>query len=118
MTPNKLPFMTREERYRRLFEHGCIACKLFCGGWVYKAPQMHHIVNQSYRKHQGGDRATLPLCPWHHQGQPDEGFTEIEMQIQYGPSLALDAKLFRAVFGAEDTLLDTVDKAIGAPPRE
>lgn len=110
--------MNREERYRRLFDHGCIACKLYCSPWHYRAPQMHHIVNQSYREHQGGDRATLPLCPWHHQGHPDEGFTEIEMQIQYGPSLALDAKLFRAVFGAEDTLLEMVDKAIGAPPRE
>lgn len=110
--------MSKDERYRRLFEHGCIACIIFCGDWAYRQPQMHHIVSQSYRKHQGGDRATLPLCPWHHQGHLDAGFTGLEMQIKYGPSLALDAKYFRALFGSEESLLDRVDQAIGAPPRD
>lgn len=117
LKPNKLPFMTKEERYRRLHEYGCIACRMFCGPWAWRAPQMHHIVNQSYREHKGGDRATLPLCPWHHQGHPDEGLQAEEMQIKYGPSLALESKLFHVTFGTEAGLLETIDKAIGAPPR-
>lgn len=110
--------MNREERYRRLFEHGCIACKLFCGSWAYRCPQFHHIVSQSYRKHQGGDRATLPLCPWHHQGHPDDGMVAYEMEAKFGPSLALSSTNFHTVFGDELSLLAIVDQAIGAPPLE
>lgn len=107
--------MTKDERYRRLFDYGCVACRIH-NRYMYTAPQMHHIVNQSYREHQGGDRATLPLCPWHHEGYPAENASVEMMEQLFGPSLALNAKEFRRVFGSQRTLLAIVDKEIGAPP--
>lgn len=115
--PAKIPHMSRTERFRRLFDMGCIACRIH-NTWMYCAPQMHHLVDFGYRDLSGGDRATIPLCPWHHAGQPSNGASEKVMEQLFGPSMKLNSKAFRDRFGTQRELLAIVDNKIGAPPYE
>jgi hypothetical protein len=103
--------MKRLERYRKLVEYGCVACKIELGR--YHMPEIHHIVDKGYRKHSGGDAATLPLCEWHHRGvhlMPNS--TDGDMTETYGPSLAHSKKGFQMRFGTERELLALVNKEI------
>lgn len=97
----------RERRFDALQRLGCIACLLREVG--YQAPDIHHIVDKGYRKHSGGDMATIPLCPWHHRGVVPDEMTAKLMTNLLGPSLALDKPLFIATFGTERELLGMVN---------
>jgi hypothetical protein len=97
----------RERRFDSLQRLGCICCLLECVGWM--APDIHHIVDGGYRKHSGGDMATIPLCPWHHRGLPPPGMNEAIALNTLGPSLALNKKLFNRTYGGERKLLEQVD---------
>jgi hypothetical protein len=97
-------------RYDKLHRIGCVACRKKGLGW--RAVDIHHIVDRGYRKHSGGNRATLPLCEYHHRGVPAEGFLNGSMYLIYGPSLALQKREFKRVFGDERQLLAEVDQLI------
>ena len=85
-------------RYARLVRYGCVCCKLL---GIYSIPEIHHLVDKGYRKHSGGNQATLPLCPAHHRG----GSAERAM----GPSLADGSKPFAAHWGTQRELLAMVN---------
>lgn len=86
-----------------------------CVQWGLNQPnrtEAHHIVSQSYRKHSGGDQATIPLCGHHHRGEPIMGASIKEMTRKYGPSLADNKRMFVATFGSERELLAGVDRLV------
>ena len=96
-----------QARFRALHDLGCICCLLECVVWM--APDIHHIFDNGYREHSGGDMATIPLCPWHHRGLTPEGMTTAVAANKMGPSLALSKRLFNAVYGGERKLLEHVN---------
>lgn len=106
MTPR-----AREHRFRRLIEIGCIACWL--DGLPNVPAEIHHqnLGGKAGQKRLG-DRATIPLCTWHHRGAPQAGITKSMMALQYGPSLACASREFRATYGDDETLLRLVNDMI------
>jgi hypothetical protein len=99
--------VSRERRYYFLQRIGCIACLM--DGQPGEPADMHHIVDKGYRRLSGGDKATIPLCPWHHRGLPPSGFSEASARESFGPSLALHKRGFVARYGTERELLARVD---------
>ena len=103
--------MTRDQRrYDQLQKLGCVACLISSGGW--EAADVHHIVDKGYRKHSGGNQATIPLCPWHHRGVPTEGRSMTWMRNWRGPSLALESKAFAETYGTQRDLLAKVNNML------
>lgn len=103
--------MNRIERFRQLQDLGCIACLL--DGYPGTPADVHHIVDKGYRSHSGGDDATIPLCPYHHRGEPGGWLTRANAELKAGPSLATDKRAFVLRYGTERYLLAYVDKLIG-----
>lgn len=92
----------RQRRFDRLQRIGCVACLLED---IHSQADIHHIVDKGYRKHSGGDEATIPLCPYHHRGLIPDGMSLIDAEMMYGPSLALSKRDFVSRFGSERALL-------------
>lgn len=100
-----------EARYEALMAIGCLACKV--EGCIQPLrTEAHHLVDNGYRRLSGGDDATIPLCGWHHRGEPSPGLTGRLMRNLYGPSLATDKKAFVAKYGKERYLLGLTDDLI------
>ena len=104
---------TRDEtRYAALREIGCVACvlsdmKTQCGKLT-----MHHLVDKGYRKHSGGNQATIPLGEWHHQGIPFIDRTATWMRNMYGPSMVLESKAFAELYGGQRELLAETNRLL------
>ena len=105
--------MNRDQRrYEAMREIGCLAC------WIdgYKTPcgtvEMHHIVDKGYRKHSGGNQATIPLGKWHHRGEPLMDRTVTYMRHMYGPSMALEKRAFNEHYGSQRELLAKVNELL------
>lgn len=105
---------TNEEQARldKLGVMQCICCTLL-ERWQPNRTTIHHIVDKGYRSHSGGHMATIPLCEYHHQGYPKEGYQACDMEAKWGPSLELAKKRFIAKFGTERELLAKVNKMLG-----
>lgn len=99
-----------QRRYDALRNLGCIACHL--DGYLGVPPDMHHLVDKGYRKHSGGNQATLPLCPWHHRGEPPTDFTVAYMHSTRGPSMHWHGKEFTHRYGSQRALLALVNEKI------
>jgi hypothetical protein len=82
---------------------GCIAC--LKEGFDPTPADMHHLVDRGNREASGGDAATIPLCPWHHRGNPPGDISADEALYRMGPSLDRNKKLFLKVYGTERELL-------------
>lgn len=65
--------------------------------------EVHHLTDCSTRL---GHDATIPLCVWHHRGEPPEGTTKAEARITFGPSFADGRRPFAAAFGSDQQLLE------------
>ncbi len=99
-----------KKRYDALRELGCIACFIARNPTQCGRVTMHHLVDNGYRKHSGGNQATIPLGEWHHQGYPHMGYTVGHMRMMYGPSMALEGKTFDEVYGRQRELLAKVNE--------
>lgn len=92
-------------RYLAFQDIGCICCV------IEKRPQtpaqVHHITQDS-------NQNTLPLCPWHHQGQAPQGMDDDMATVFYGPSLAVSRRNFEARYGKEEELLVRVNALVQA----
>jgi hypothetical protein len=95
-----------QRRYAKLFAYGCICCRR---AGYYSPPTMHHLVDKGDRAKSGGNAATLPLCPWHHQGIPGPGGKNATRAL-LGASLADGRKPFVAQWGTERALLAQVNE--------
>ena len=106
--------MTIDERFRRMYEMGCICCRDNPGQLLkgFNPAQINHLNDKGTHKLSGGDRATIPLCPWHHQGYPFEGHTDDYMLEFVGPSLRKHKKAFVDLYGTERKLLAKVNKLL------
>jgi hypothetical protein len=92
----------RSEHVRAL---PCIACQI--EGIQQPAPTEEHHLNLGGKAGQKrrGDDYSIPLCAWHHRGDPAKGMTADLTTYTYGPSLARSSKLFRFTYGSDDQLL-------------
>lgn len=108
---------TRDQRrYERLHVIGCIACVL--GGHLACGKvEMHHLVDKGYRKHSGGNQATIPLGAWHHRGEPFMNTTGSQMRMKFGPSMFHEAKEFARVFGTQRELLARINEMLSEGKR-
>ncbi|ULQ47412.1 Ref family protein [Flagellatimonas centrodinii] len=101
--------MTRAdvERIRALKDIGCVACLML--GVTGRWPDAHHLTEGGRRL---GHQQTAALCPWHHVGRPDGGWTVTEMRALYGASFGLEPAAFREQFGTDAELLARQDALI------
>jgi len=97
-------------RFMRLHDIGCLCC--IKEGFPGVPVDIHHLVDKGTRELSGGDEATLPLCPWHHRGVPQEGMTVDEMLYRVGPSLRHHHKLFNKIYGSQRDLLEETNRMI------
>lgn len=97
------------KRYEALRELGCIVCPTgMSGGKV----EIHHLVDRGYRKHSGGNQATIPLCAWHHRAEPLVNLGSRHMRERFGPSMFLESKEFARVYGSQRELLAKVNEML------
>ncbi|HEC26719.1 MAG TPA: hypothetical protein ENI67_04835 [Gammaproteobacteria bacterium] len=89
---------SRNIRYRKLIEMGCIACRNQHG--CITMPEIHHVRYLAGMGQRAPDTATLPLCPRHHRIGG------------YKMSLHCGQKAWEEIFGTEKVLLDQVNKIL------
>ena len=89
----------------------CMCCKIEGVDQPFRT-EAHHIVDNGYRKHSGGDESRLPLCSYHHRGICLDGKTSSEMLFDFGPSLELTKRTFIATYGTERELLARLQTSV------
>lgn len=115
MTLTRIKVGSRDkQRYDAMRDIGCIACLIARNPTQCGKVTMHHLVDNGYRKHSGGNQATIPLGEWHHQGYPHQGYTTAHMRMMYGPSMALEGKTFDEIYGSQRSLLSRVNAIMAA----
>lgn len=102
------------KRYNALREMGCIACQHERGLVGVLPAEVHHLVDKGYRKHSGGNQATIPLCHWHHRGEPIMDHSVTWMRGMFGPSMRLESREFAKVYGTQRELLARVNDLLSA----
>lgn len=104
----KAPTVAERSRLAKIAALGCVAC-----GFVPRCPcrvEVHHLLSGGMRR---GHRFTIPLCIWHHRGEPPQGFTARQAAIAFGPSLARQSRAFHDQYGTDNELLAMTDERIG-----
>lgn len=104
----KKPTQAQAWRLEQLAGMRCIACVIE-GCEQPSRTEIHHLVDKGTRALSGGHDSTLPICGWHHRGEPKAGYSSELMRGYYGPSLALHKRDFVSVYGNERDLLETVN---------
>lgn len=100
-----------QDRLDAIHAMPCIACQLDNQQQPNRT-EAHHLVDKGYRKHSGGHMATIPLCSWHHRGEPAFDVNASEMACAFGPSKAREGKKFTARYGTDRELLAKVDERL------
>jgi hypothetical protein len=102
-----------EKRYKALRNLGCVACNQESRSIGTLLPvEVHHLVDKGYRKHSGGNQATIPLCNWHHRGEPIINHSTTWMRGMFGPSMYWEAKEFARLYGSQRDLLARVNELL------
>lgn len=100
------------KRLRKLYDIGCIVCRLQFNG-LYTPPEMHHIhvdqnghgIGMAKRNH---DDMAIPLCPIHHRyGDGSASTTDNTKGPQYG--IEKCPAQFVEKYGTELELLEMVN---------
>lgn len=91
------------KRYRKLQDLGCICCYIL--GLPGVPGDIHHVVENGYRRLSGGNKSTLCLCPFHHRGVGNGNSF-------FGPSLADGSKPFHRYWGTQGELLAKVNELL------
>lgn len=87
----------------------CIACG---ADWTPTwSTEVHHTLSGNRRR---GHMFVLPLCSWHHRGEPLDGWAARSMELTFGPSLARSSRQFRERYGSDDELLAQVNALLAA----
>lgn len=83
-------------------EAGCVPCwlesKLQNRKHEPEPPDIHHTNGQNHDM-------TYANCPWHHRGLRKNELDYLEMQRNFGPSMARNPERYRARYGSEAELL-------------
>jgi len=100
------------ERFDKLLALGCICCRHF---GYFQPPEIHHLNLDGHAGQKRlGHQFTIPLDSYHHRGQWAGRFHSLQFaQTLLGPSLALEPRRFREVFGTDEQLLARVNALIG-----
>jgi hypothetical protein len=106
-----------EVRYAALREIGCLVCHLKGYTIPCGMTEIHHLVDKGYRKHSGGNQATIPLGVWHHRGEPLIDYTATEMRAIWGPSMFRESKEFTRLYGSQRELLAIVNEILSGGNR-
>lgn len=79
--------------------------------------ERNHLVDYGYRKHSGGDQATLPECRWHHRAMCLDGWTGSQMLAKFGPSRKYQGGKGEFVrhFGTDRERLAIIDSRLATP---
>lgn len=90
----------------------CICCEI--EGQTQPLPTHAHHLNLGGHAGQKrrGDEYQIPLCAWHHVGEPVMGSTASEMTYVYGPSYARSSKRFRELYGDDETLWNLTNERL------
>ena len=84
----------------------CVACEIE-GCQQLQPTEVHHLnLGGKAGQKRRGDDYTIPLCTYHHRGEPMAGETKGDAMFYRGPSLALSSKRFRELYGTDDELLE------------
>jgi len=107
---SSLPAATKaqKDRFQRIQEIGCLCCILKVHIYQTQA-EIHHLIDGGKRL---GHWHTVALCPWHHRGVPNSGFSEKQTREAKGPSLAKEPGKFKEAFGEDKQLLDKQNKIL------
>lgn len=103
------PTKAEAARFAKLKELGCIACRLDALEADGAEPQIHHFLSGNKRI---GHGATVPLCYWHHNGLPYDDIPSAWLLANVGPSFHKHTRQFRARYGSDAELLETVNRMI------
>lgn len=98
--------IAEQKRLDAIHRMPCCACVKNLDFRIIYPTEAHHLVDKGYREHSGGHMATIPLCRWHHRGEPLENYGVREMTALCGPSMALDKRAFTEKYGTQRQLLD------------
>jgi hypothetical protein len=103
------PTKAQQERFYRIQEIGCIAC---LSRNIARAAEIHHLtIGGRHGQKRRGHDFTIGLCSWHHRGVNAYGSQKLGAST-YGPSYALEPRLFRSTFGSDDLLLSFQNELI------
>jgi len=101
----KAATVSQRSRWDLLRDYGCICCRK---KGLIRHPEIHHLLSGGRRM---GHDHTIPLCPWHHRGEPMTiDSTKKTTEAWLGPSLAESLIRFNHIFGSETELLLEVNK--------
>ena len=98
----------QKRRMDAISKMGCVACAVL-NQRQPNGTEVHHITSCGRRM---GHDATMPLCKWMHRGVPKGGLRPSQMDLIYGPSLALNKRAFVRCFGSELELLAIVNQQL------
>lgn len=109
----------QQERQDKARAAGCIACRIEgC-----REPFPREINHMAHYGRQLGQDFTECLEGWHHRGLCLEGYTVEDMQIEFGPSLFHNKRLFELRYGDwrkrleyQNALIDV--KTVAEPSRK
>lgn len=107
--------MNREdqERLDRIHELPCVACEIYHADMSGGRVEAHHLVDKGNREASGGHQATIPLCAWHHRGEPPRlDLRPSQCFSLFGPSLARSKRAFYLRFGDERELLQRTNRML------
>ena len=103
------PTKAEAARFRKLKALGCVACDIDKTEQDQCEPDIHHMLSGNRRI---GHHATVPLCYWHHKGEPYDGMPEAYLLATVGPSWHRHRRKFRAQYGGDLALIARVDEMI------
>lgn len=83
----------------------CLACEMEQVPQPNRTQEHHLNLGGKAGQKRRGNAYSVPLCAWHHVAHAPNGMTKARATFLYGPSLAGHSKLFRSLYGSDDSLL-------------
>jgi len=102
--------MTERSRLVKLLP--CIACEIERVSQLQPTEAHHLNIGGKAGQKRMGDIYQIPLCTWHHRGDPPQGVTAGEMAYSHGPSMARDSKMFRFTYGLDERLWELTNAKV------
>jgi hypothetical protein len=110
----KAATVAEQARIERIIARGCLACRTALAEQAQRT-EAHHLLSGGRRR---GHAFTVPLCGWHHRGEPPPGWNTKQAREAFGPSLRLESRAFHERYGSDDELLARVNELICEPITE
>lgn len=89
----------------------CIACTIENCSQPNRTEEHHLNLDGKAGQPRRGDEYSIPLCSWHHRGETVHKLNQGQMRVCCGPSLAVESKEFRRIYGSDDVLLGLTNES-------